>query len=120
CNESGTNREVGIAAMRRLIRRTRELDATRLVTFATTGSGGHHAFEEADLVCVNLYYGVFFHRRLAFDISEFDEVVRIPTEEHLRETASQYPDKPVLMSEFGTHGILGLRGNERFSETYQA
>ncbi|BBH24106.1 beta-glucuronidase [Paenibacillus baekrokdamisoli] len=120
CNESGTNKEVGIAAMRRLIRRTRELDSTRLVTFATTGSGGHLAFEEADLVCVNLYYGVFFHRKIAYEIEEFDEIVRIPTEEHLRATAAEYPDKAVVMSEFGTPAILGLKGKDRFSETYQA
>jgi beta-galactosidase/beta-glucuronidase len=120
CNESGTNKEVGIAAMRRLIRRTRELDCTRLVTFATTGSGGHLAFEEADIVSVNLYYGVFFHRRLAYEIAEFDEVVRIPTEQHLRATATAYPDKAIVMSEFGTPGILGLKGKDRFSETYQA
>lgn len=120
CNESGTNKEVGIAAMQRLIRRSRELDSTRLVTFATTGSGGHHAFEEADIVCVNLYYGVFFHRKLAYEIAEFDEVVRIPTEQHLRETAAAYPDKAIVMSEFGTPGILGLKGKDRFSETYQA
>ncbi|RXZ80850.1 hypothetical protein EBB07_16695 [Paenibacillaceae bacterium] len=120
CNESGTNTEHGIAAMRRLIQRTRELDKSRLTTFVTTGSDGHAAFDEADLVCVNLYYGVFFHRKLAYEIAELDEVVRIPTEEHLRKTAADYPNKPVIMAEFGTHGIFGLSGKDRFSETYQA
>ncbi len=119
CNESGTNSEEGIAAMRRLLGRARQLDPDRLVTFVTTGSPGHLAFEDADLVCVNLYYGLF-HQNVALDIPSLDELVRVPTEKHLRATADEYAGKPVVMTEFGTHGILGLQSEDRFSETYQA
>ena len=35
CNESKTDSEIGIKVMQRLIRRTKELDRTRLVTFVT-------------------------------------------------------------------------------------
>ncbi|MBP1993858.1 glycoside hydrolase family 2 protein [Paenibacillus eucommiae] len=119
CNESGTNSEDGDASVRRLMRRAKELDPSRLVTFVTIGSKGHDAFEEADLVCINLYYGLF-HQKLALEISELEELVRKPTEKHLKETAEEYPGKPVVLTEFGTHGILGLKGNTRFSETYQA
>lgn len=119
CNESGTNSADGISSMRRLMRKARALDPSRLVTFVTTGSPGHEAFDEADLVCINLYYGLF-HGKLALDISDLDELVYAPTRKHIEEMIAEYAGKPVIMTEFGTHGVLGLKGNERFTETYQA
>ena len=46
-NECVTDREPGLSAMRRLMRRTRELDATRLVTFVVDSQDArkHLAFE---------------------------------------------------------------------------
>jgi beta-galactosidase/beta-glucuronidase len=119
-NECGTDTEVGIAAMRRLMRRTRELDATRLVTFVAAGDAqAHQAFDEADFVAVNLYHGLF-HGDLAQHIADMDARVRQPTEEQLRRVTGYVGDKPVAVTEFGTHGIHGLRGDARFSEDYQA
>ena len=45
--------------MRALIRRTKELDPTRLVTFVTAPGSvrDHRAYEDADLVATNMYYG---------------------------------------------------------------
>ncbi|WP_135547915.1 glycoside hydrolase family 2 protein [Paenibacillus cymbidii] len=120
CNECGTNKEVGIQAMRRLMRRARELDGTRLVGFVTTSSLGHLANDEADVVFPNLYYGVFSQSQQAMEIAEFGQLVYTPTLEALRKRRSMYPDKPIVLGEFGNHGILGLKGNDRFSETYQA
>jgi len=117
-NESGTNSEDGIVSVRRLLRRARELDPTRLLTFVTIGSPGHVAFEEADLVCVNLYYGLF-HEQPAVDISELDELVRQKTERHLIATTKEYADKPIILTEFGAPGIIGQEGSNRFTETYQ-
>ena len=55
-NESQTATPAGIAVMRKLIRRTKELDRTRLVTFviSTQDAKPHAAYEEADLVAVLL------------------------------------------------------------------
>ncbi|WP_158560328.1 glycoside hydrolase family 2 protein [Paenibacillus contaminans] len=117
-NESGTNSEDGIVSVRRLLRRARELDPKRLLTFVTIGSPGHAAFEEADLVCINLYYGLF-HQQAAVDISELDELVRAKTEKHLIATSEEYAGKPVVLTEFGAPGIYGMEGNSRFTETYQ-
>src|SRR5262249_33475506 len=57
CNESQTANEVGISVMRRLIRRAKELDQTRLVTFVISPGEvkDHKAFEDADLVATNMY-----------------------------------------------------------------
>jgi len=117
-NESGTNSEDGIVSVRRLLRRARELDPTRLLTFVTIGSPGHVAFEEADLVCVNLYYGLF-HEQQVIDISDMDELVRLKTERHLIATANEYADKPIILTEFGAPSIAGQEGSHRFTETFQ-
>jgi len=34
--------------------RAKQLDSSRLVTFVATGSGGHDASKEADIVCYNV------------------------------------------------------------------
>src|ERR1700677_5155526 len=58
-NESKTDNEVGIKVMRALIRRTKQLDPTRPVTFVTAPGSvrEHRAYEDADLVATNMYYG---------------------------------------------------------------
>ena len=58
-NESKTDNAIGIKVMRTLIGRTKELDPTRLVTFVTAPGSvrEHRAYEDADLVATNMYYG---------------------------------------------------------------
>lgn len=119
CNESGTDTEIGIQAMRRLIRKCRQLDPKRLVTFVTIGSLGHDAFDEADIVCINLYYGLFYSD-VVLDIEDFTEKIYLPSLNHLKSISEQYKEKPVVLAEFGMHGIFGFKGKERFSESYQA
>lgn len=119
-NESETHRPEGIAAMRRLMRRARERDPSRLVTFVTKGEPGQQAFDEADLVCINLYYGLFSGESRVCRLSEMDELVRQPTAAHLRRAAAEFPGKPVVLTEFGTCGIAPLRGAAPYSETFQS
>lgn len=119
CNESQTADRLGISAMRRLIRRTRELDATRLVSFVVAGSGVPHlAFDQADLVCENLYYGLF-HSKLVESIGGMRQGVYAPTLKELRRARRHFGSKPLLVSEFGAHGMRGLFGDQRFSEDFQ-
>ena len=118
-NECATDNDIGINAMRRLMRKARELDPTRLVTFVIAHDPkGHKAVDEADFAAINIYFGLF--ASLAHHIEEFDSLVRRPSEEQLRRIREQCPDKPIIVTEFGTHGISGLRGNARFTEDYQA
>jgi beta-glucuronidase len=119
-NECGTDTEVGIAAMRRLLRTAKVLDSTRLVTFVAAGDARLHlAFDEADFVGVNIYWGIFTPdkpRRMA----EFSAKVTEPTAAHLRALCEHFQMKPVVVTEFGGQGIYGMRGDAAFTEDYQA
>ncbi|MFN7996649.1 MAG: glycoside hydrolase family 2 TIM barrel-domain containing protein [Bryobacteraceae bacterium] len=121
CNESATSTEVGISVMRQLIRRAKELDKTRLVTFVISpqDSKAHRAFEDADLVAVNVYHGSL-SGKLATHAGQFDELVTKPSEEFIRRQLAAWPDKPVLITEFGGRGVPGIHGDIPYSETFQA
>lgn len=120
CNECRTDDEMGIRAMRRLLRRTAELDSSRLRTFVVAGKAtGHEGYDEADLICPNWYWGLF-HGELANHISDFEKLVYEPTKRELEKDALTFPGKPILMAEFGCQSIRGFRADARFSERYQA
>ena len=121
CNESRTETEVGIEVMRRLIARTRELDRTRLVTFVTAPGSviQHQAYEDADLVATNMYPGSLA-APLADQVGQLDERARKPAEEHLRNELAAFPDKPLLITEFGAMGFHGMRGEAASTEDFQA
>jgi beta-glucuronidase len=119
-NECKTTTPIGAHAMRRLMRVARALDPTRLVTYvADTEPAQNPAFAEADFVAVNVYYGLF-HGEIARTPGDLPSLVRQPTAEYLRAAAACYPDRPLLVTEFGTHGIAGQHGGARFTEEYQA
>lgn len=119
-NECGTDTEVGIAAMRRLLRTAKALDSTRLVTFVAAGDARQHlAFDEADFVSVNTYLGIFTPEK-PHRITEFPAKVTEPTAAHLRAWREHFQDKPILVTEFGGQGIRGVRGDTAFTEDYQA
>jgi len=120
CNESGTNKPYGIQAMRRLMRKTRELDPTRLVSFVAVGhTPGHQAFDEADMVCINLYYGSVI-APIAYQIDQLEAFAAVPTANHLRDTVLKFGGKPVVVTEFGAQSIIGIHGDHRYSEAMQA
>ena len=120
CNECATDNPVGIEAMRRLMRLARRLDATRLVTFVVAGDVRKHlAFDEADFVCTNLYFGLF-SEDLAHHVADMPVRVTQATREHLSLVKDAFGNKPLVVTEFGSHGIHGLHGDVRFSEDYQA
>jgi beta-galactosidase/beta-glucuronidase len=120
-NESKTDNAIGIKVMRALIRRTKDLDATRLVTFVTNpGSvSDHRAFEDADLVATNMYHGSL-SGPLVERRNQLDERARRPTEEHLRRELEAFPDKPLLITEFGAMGMHSLHGDAPNTEEFQA
>jgi beta-galactosidase/beta-glucuronidase len=120
CNECATDKPAGIAAMRRLMARARQLDSTRLVTFVAAGDASKHpAFDQADIVCTNLYFGLFSEVR-AQHIADMPALVTQPMRAHLAAVKDVFGDKPIVVTEFGAHGIHGLRGDARMSEDYQA
>lgn len=120
-NESRTDSEVGISVMRKLIRRTKELDRSRLVTFVSTGGdvNRHKAYEDADLVATNFYYGVF-GAPFAFHANQLEEVAQKPSAEYLRSQLGAYPGKPMIVTEFGNRGVHSVHGDTVYSEDFQA
>jgi beta-glucuronidase len=120
-NESRTDTPAGIAVMRKLIRRAKELNPGRLTTFvvSTQDVRPHRAYEDADLVAVNVYHGVF-HGPVALHAAALEERVTRPSEAYLRRQLAAFPDKPLLVTEYGTRGVRGLRGDMAYTEDFQA
>jgi beta-glucuronidase len=119
-NECNTEDELGIHAMERLLRRAKELDPTRLVTYvANRAFAKQHAFALADFVAVNLYYGMW-DGEVAQNLADIETKVYAPTREALEQLLPLFPTKPLVLTEFGTIGIPGSGGDVRFSEDYQA
>jgi beta-glucuronidase len=120
-NESQTANEAGISVMRKMLGRARELDPTRLATFvvSTDDVKLHRAFEQADLVAVNFYHGSL-RPPLAHHAAELEERVTQPSAEFLRRQLAAFPDKPLLVTEFGGRGVPGIRGDVAYSEEFQA
>jgi beta-galactosidase/beta-glucuronidase len=120
-NESKTDNAVGIKVMRALIGRTKELDPTRLVTFVTAPGPvrEHRAYEDADLVATNMYYGSL-GGTIAVHRDQLEERARRPSEAHLRRQVAAFPHKPLVITEFGAVGIAGMRGDVAGTEDFQA
>jgi beta-glucuronidase len=119
-NECRTYDSLGVHAMEWLLRRARKLDSSRLLTYVANGSyAKQKAFALADLVAVNLYFGMW-EGEMAEGRADLERRVHEPTRAALGEIAGLFPAKPVLLSEFGTIGIPGTRGDTRFSEDFQA
>jgi beta-galactosidase/beta-glucuronidase len=120
-NESKTDNEVGIRVMRSLIRKARELDPTRLVTFVTAPGTiqEHRAYEEADLVAFNLYPGSL-GPPLAHHTDQLEERARKPAAAMILEHLSAFPGKPMLVTEFGAMGFPGQHGQVPATEEFQA
>ncbi|HID39841.1 MAG TPA: hypothetical protein EYP36_10055, partial [Calditrichaeota bacterium] len=116
-NECKTETDVGDYVIRELIKKARSIDDSRLITFSTNGEANQHpAFNEADIVCCNVYYG----NDTAHHLNLLDSLVRKPSEEHIRRQCGYYPDKPMIVSEFGSGGIKKIRGDNSFSEEHQS
>lgn len=113
-NECVTDNEIGIKVMRELLKLAKSLDPTRLVTFVAGGPPTKHlGFDEADIVCFNKYVG-------CDHISQIDSVAYLPLVKDLALYRSNFPGKPIVMSEFGRQGIKNIHGDVSSSEEYQA
>ena len=116
-NESKTETKTGTYVINRLIKETRALDDTRLITFTVNNEAGRHrAFENADFISCNIYYG----NDNAYHIDLLDSLVRIASEKKLKAQCRYFPDKPLIVSEFGAAGLYGIHGDVIFSEEWQA
>lgn len=113
-NECATNNEVGITAMRELLKLGKSLDPTRLVTFVAGGDPTTHlGFDKADIVCFNEYF-------ICDHIKDIDSVVYQRLKKDLVLFRSNFPNKPIVMTEFGRQGIKNIHGDAFYTEEFQA
>lgn len=113
-NESATHTEVGGNVMRELMAHCRALDPTRPVTFVIAGDPRRHAaLHDADVVSFNVY----LHSPR---IADLQETVHARLSKELADSAAHFPDKPLLMTEFGREGLSGVRGDTFLTEEHQA
>ena len=110
-NECSSNTEFGRECYRQQIKRIRELDSTRPVTFASDKHFTDLCMDLVDIVSLNIYPRWYEDK----DPGEMlDEIY-----EWLIKTGEQ--EKPILISEFGAGAIYGYRSpqNEKWSEQRQ-
>ena len=113
-NECATANEIGIKVMRELLKLTKSLDPTRLATFVAGGDPTKHlGFDEADIVCFNEYF-------ICDHISQIDSAVYNQLRRDLANARSNFPSKPIVITEFGRQGIKGIHGDVFYSEEFQA
>jgi len=98
------------SAMAELIGLARDLDETRLITYVSHRYWRDKHFHLADTICLNQYIGWYV-----------DEIDGADFEAYLRRMAEGYPDKPILITEFGAGAIWGQHSMDavKWSEEYQ-
>ncbi len=93
-NECQTTDELGTRAMERLLARVHALDPTRLATYvANQNVEKNRAFALADLVAVNLYFGMW-DGETADRLGEIEDRVFAPTREALDSSPGSSPTNP--------------------------
>jgi beta-galactosidase/beta-glucuronidase len=92
-NETGWHDE-RVRFITELRRLAYEVDGTRLVGQAAVGQGGDDATQEVcDFVGMTCYHGVFYSQQ---------EGAYEGTRRGLRQAAEAFPDKPIIVAEFGS------------------
>jgi beta-galactosidase/beta-glucuronidase len=118
-NECATDNETGITVMRELLKLAKSLDPTRPATFVTAlDPAGHLAYDEADVVCINKYNGIFSGK----DCEHVDEIDSLGFKPFVKELTQHLKSisKPVIITEFGSQGIKDIHSDIRYSEEFQA
>ncbi len=97
-----------------LLRRTRDLDSTRLVTIVTLMGGPTSWMEQCDVVCMNRYWGWYV-------LGGQLEKARAALEQELDSIWEMW-QRPIIMTEFGADTMPGSHGqpNVMWTEEYQA
>ena len=97
-----------------LLAHTRTLDSSRLVTLVTVMGGPEAWMEQADVICMNRYWGWYV---LGGQLGE----ARAALERELDRVWATFK-RPVIMTEFGADTMAGMHGhpNVMWTEEYQA
>ena len=93
----------------------KKTDSTRPITFVTDKHLSDICLDLADVLCHNFYYGWY---TLSGDLPAAEKMLG----ETLDEIHKKFPDKPIIVTEFGADAINGVHKDppEMWSEEYQA
>ena len=120
-NETGGGRPEVDEANLDLMRRARALDPSRLVTYvalhAVWTTPDDRVMPEADILCLNEYAGSLNAEPPVPTVADL-AAVRAMLGGQLDELHRRFPDKPVLMTEFGGIGLPGHHGDVPWSEEF--
>jgi GNAT superfamily N-acetyltransferase len=109
-NETREDRPEVVAGNRELVELAHALDPTRLAVHVSNHWQGEGDFCADDVICVNAYPSFDAHRRGGVDAYDLSASTRF-WREGLAALHERYPDKPILISEFGHPALLGVRAN---------
>lgn len=118
-NEAGSNEAYAREVFEQTAQDLRDLDGSRLVSYASMFPEDDLYFGLVDVISVNTYPGWYgcedVEEPLALIAPRIDEFIR-------NIDARGFGDKPILISEIGAEGLYGWRDphNDFFTETYQA
>ena len=112
-NEAETHKEQAVPLMPKLLKAVKELDDTRLITFASNHAKADLCFDNVDFIAINTYPGWYGRGYEVWpdEIREFREYA----------DSVGCQDKAIVISEFGAGGIKGDTSFDGmiWSETYQ-
>ena len=113
-NESHSHDPACRTGYQTLLGRLRQLDPTRLLTYATCFPEGDLCLDLVDVVAVNTYPGWYHHTPVEIP-SVLDDLARMID-------AKGFADKPLMIGEIGAAALWGWRDWHagRYSEQYQA
>jgi beta-glucuronidase len=97
-----------------LVRHTRHLDPTRLITIVSVMGGPNEWLYECDVICLNRYWGWYVYG------GELEKAMAA-LEKELDETWNLH-HKPIIVTEFGADTMAGTHGHPAvmWTEEYQA
>jgi beta-glucuronidase len=114
-NEPDSDREEFRILLKNVADEVRKADPTRPITFVSHRHLKDKALGIVDVLCHNFYYGWY---SLCGDLANAEKALN----ETLEELHKRYPDKPIIVTEFGADAIAGVHREppEMWSEEYQA
>ncbi len=116
-NENQEQRPEVAAGNRELVRLAKQLDPSRLAVHVSDHWQQHPNFEADDVLCVNAYPSVWaLQQDPTYDLAQSTVFWR----DQLAALHAQYPDKPILVTEFGAMSFHGVRGGTYGEDTHAA
>jgi beta-glucuronidase len=118
-NETREDRTEVAAGNRELVQLAQTLDPTRLAVHVSSHWREEGDFDSDDVICVNGYPSFDAHRRVGVDAYDLAASTRF-WRDGLAALHERYPDKPILVSEFGHPALQGVQGNTYGEDTQAA